>query len=675
MLKLSWRNKLIFFAVIVAIIPIAISGINIIGSTKDELKSSTNYELMSTAGQLAQDINTFYSNRWLAPLLLIRGGLESEELGAEEKAAFLSAAIKNIEDIVELALLFEIHPGEYVKAIETQKELFVLRLQKDSLDVIASLSPSTEEIIHLAGENLTIGSPRYIQTLDTWLVTMQLPINIAGAPSAILCAQIEMNRMRERVQNQPLSKNGRIIVIDASGKEIFDPEHHDLSYLKVVQDATDMLRTGSRAQGVTNYSRPTGEKVVGCYAFPLNLSWTIIAEINEKEAYVAVAKMLNTLTLWILFGLSIAVIGMSIFSRQISKPILRMSRAAEEISSGKFDVKVEYKANDEIGILGKSLVNMGKSLKENFEKIENQNRELEEYSRNLEEKVNLRTAELEEKNITLEHTLKKLKETQDQLIANEKLASLGALTSGIAHEIKNPLNFVNNFADLSTELVEELDLELSNCQFKINEKDINPMKEILENIKSNLTKISEHGKRADRIVHSMLQHSRGSRGEFQMTDLNSFIEQYVSFALESMRAKDSSFKLDVERSYDEKVGRININPPSLSQAILNIINNSIYATTVKKKTAGNEYVPKLSVNTKDLGEKIEVRFRDNGSGISKKIVGKIFEPFFTTKPAGEGTGLGLSLTFDIVAKMHKGELDVDSNEGQYTELIIALPKK
>lgn len=660
---------------VVAIIPIAISGINMIGSTKDELKSSTNYELMLTTGQLAQDINTFYSNRWLAPLLLIRSGLESEELGAEEKAAFLSAGIKNIEDIVALTLLFEIQPGEYVTAIETQKESFVLRLRNDSIDVAASLSPSKQEIVHLAGEQLTIGSPRYIQPLDVWLVTMQLPINIAGAPSAILCAQIEMNRMRERVQNQSLSKNGRIILIDDTGKEIFDTEHHDLKYLKVVQDATDLLRTGSRAQGVTNYRRPTGEKVVGCYAFPLNLSWAIIAEINEEQAYVAVAKMLNTLSLWILVGLSIAIIGASIFSRQLSNPILKMSRAAEEISSGQFDVKVEYKAKDEIGILGKSLVNMGKSLKENFEKIENQNKALEEYSRNLEEKVNLRTAELKEKNIALEDTLKKLKETQDQLIAHEKLASLGALTSGIAHEIKNPLNFVNNFAELSVELVEDLDLELTNSNLKMDEENHKLVQEILNNIKSNLTKISEHGKRADRIVHSMLQHSRGNRGEFQMTDLNTFVEQYVAFALDSVRAKDSLFSLSVERNYDELVGQVNINPPSLSQAILNIINNSIYATAEKKKKIGNEYIPTLIVATKDLGEKIELHFRDNGTGIPKKNVEKIFEPFFTTKPTGEGTGLGLSLSFDIIAKMHKGELKVDTAEGQFTEFVIILPKK
>jgi signal transduction histidine kinase len=674
MLKLNWHNKLIFFAVVVAIIPITISSSNMINSTKDELKSSTNYELMMTAGQLAQDVNTFYTNRWLAPLLLLRSGLESEELGAEEKAAFLSAGIKSIEDIVSLALVFEVQSGEYVTAIETQKESFVHGLQEKSIDIVENRSASIQEVVELKKRNMTIGIPRYLRPVDLWLVTMQLPVTISGAPTAILVAQIDMNRIRERVQSQPISKNGRILLIDDRGKEIFSIEDKSLTDLKVVQDATQMLLAGSRAQGVTTYTRPTGEKVVGCYAFPQDIHWAIIAEVNEKEAYVAVGKMLNSLLWWVLLGLAIAVIGAFIFSRQISKPILRMSKAAEEISSGQFDVKVDYKAKDEIGVLGKSLVNMGKSLKENFEKIENQNKELEEYSKGLEVKVNQRTAELKEKNITLEHTLIKLKETQDQLIVNEKLASLGALTSGIAHEIKNPLNFINNFAILSGDLVDELDEELKKENVEIKQDDRENIQDILGNLKSNVTKISDHGKRADRIVHSMLQHSRGNVGEFQQTDLNNFMDDCVTFTWDSMRAKDPSFSVSIQRDFDKALEKVNINPSSLSQVVLNIINNSVYAMKEKKKKTGGDYAPELRISTRDLGEQAEVRIRDNGPGIPKKHLEKIFEPFFTTKPTGEGTGLGLSLSHDIIVGMHKGEMKVETADGEFTEFIILLPK-
>ncbi len=472
-----------------------------------------------------------------------------------------------------------------------------------------------------------------------------------------------------------MAKNGRILLIDNTGREIFNVEHKDLKYLKVVQDATEMLQTGSRAQGVTSYVLPTGEKVVGCYAFPLDLYWAIIAEINEQEAYVAVGKMLNSLSLWVVLGILLAVSGAFLFSRQISRPILKMSKAAEEISSGRFDVTVEYQAKDEIGVLGKSLENMGQSLKENFEKIEKQNKELEEYSKGLEEKVNQRTAELQEKNIALETTLTKLKETQDQLIVHEKLASLGALTAGIAHEIKNPLNFINNFSILSADLVNELHEELDKQKEAMKTEDVENVQDILGSLKMNVTKISEHGKRADRIVHSMLQHSRGNTGEFQMTDLNNFIDEYANFACESMRAKDTKFGLKVDLDFDANVGKVNINPSSLSQVLLNIINNAVYATREKKLKLGDGYVPTLTITTKDLGDKVQVTLRDNGPGIPRKHVEKIFEPFFTTKPTGEGTGLGLSLSYDIIVRMHKGEFKVNTQEDQFTEFTIVLLKK
>ena len=674
MLKLNWHNKLIFFAVVVAIIPITISSLTMINSTKDELKSSTNYELMMTAGQLAQEINTYYTNRWLGPLLLLRSGLESEELGAEEKAAILSAGIKSIEDIASLALIFEVEPNQYVTAIETQKEEFVHRLQERGVDVAANLTASFPEVIELRQRGSNLGSPRFIPAVDTWLMTSLLPVKIAGAPTAILVAQIELNRIRERVQSQTVSKNGRIMLIDAKGRELFDVSGKPLNDLKVVQDATEMLSTGSRAQGVTSYTTPAGKKMVGCYAFPQDINWAIIAEINEDEAYVAVSKMLNSLLWWVLLGMAIAVAGAFIFSQHVSKPILTMSKAAEEISSGQFDVQVDYRANDEIGVLGKSLVNMGKSLKENFDKIEKQNRELEEYSKGLEVKVNQRTAELKEKNIALEKTLIKLKETQDQLIVNEKLASLGALTAGIAHEIKNPLNFINNFAILSGDMVDELSEELDKENDRISQEVMDEVQDLLNNLKMNVTKISEHGKRADRIVHSMLQHSRGNVGEFQETDMVPFLEDCVAFACDSLRAKDPLFKLDLQRDLTPVTGKVNINPGSLSQVIVNIVNNSIYALKEKKKKLGDQFQPDLRVSLHDNGEKVEIRIRDNGPGIAKKHVEKIFEPFFTTKPTGEGTGLGLSLSHDIIVRMHKGELNVETAEGEFTEFTILLPK-
>ncbi len=260
-----------------------------------------------------------------------------------------------------------------------------------------------------------------------------------------------------------------------------------------------------------------------------------------------------------------------------------------------------------------------------------------------------------------------LKTVQDNLVTQEKLASLGALTAGIAHEIKNPLNFVNNFSEISSELLDELKNELKNG----NKEDIN---EIVEDLQQNLDKITQHGKRADSIVKNMLLHSRGTSGDKILTDVNELLEQYVNLAYHGMRAQNKEFNITIEKSYDESLGKINIVPQDISRVFLNIINNACYAANAKKKESGNGFSPILKVSTRNLNDNVEIRIRDNGNGIPESIRAKLFNPFFTTKPTGEGTGLGLSLSYDIVTKVHKGEISFESKEGEFTEFIIIIPK-
>ena len=274
--------------------------------------------------------------------------------------------------------------------------------------------------------------------------------------------------------------------------------------------------------------------------------------------------------------------------------------------------------------------------------------------------------EVQKKNV--EETLTELKSTQAQLIHSEKLASLGELTAGIAHEIKNPLNFVNNFSEISRELLDEIEEELEK-----NDKE--EVLSIIEDLKQNLEKINQHGRRADSIVKGMLLHSRGSSGEKTLTDINDLLEQYVNLAYHGMRAKDKEFNVTIEKDYDETLEKINVVPQDISRAFLNIINNACYAANEKKKMTGDDFQPTLKISTKNLNDKIEIRIADNGSGIPNKIKDKIFQPFFTTKPTGEGTGLGLSLSYDIVTKVHGGELEVETKEGEGTEFIIKVPVK
>jgi signal transduction histidine kinase len=302
-------------------------------------------------------------------------------------------------------------------------------------------------------------------------------------------------------------------------------------------------------------------------------------------------------------------------------------------------------------------------------------KQLEEYNRTLEFKVEERTQQLQEKNQELASTLKKLKATQDQIIAQEKLASLGALTAGIAHEIKNPLNFVNNFAELSAELAEELLEEIENQKDNLDTETTEYIGEILNDLTQNVKKINEHGKRADNIVRGMLMHSGGKAGERQLTDINALLAEYVNLAYHGMRAKDSSFNITINSHYDDTIGSINVVPQNISRVFLNVINNACYSAHENKKELGEGFLPTLSVSTKNLGEQIEIRIQDNGKGIPDEIRDKIFNPFFTTKPTGQGTGLGLSISHDIIVQEHQGELKVNTEAGSYAEFVIVLPRR
>ncbi len=267
-----------------------------------------------------------------------------------------------------------------------------------------------------------------------------------------------------------------------------------------------------------------------------------------------------------------------------------------------------------------------------------------------------------------------LKAAQAQLVQSEKMASLGQLTAGIAHEIKNPLNFVNNFAELTVDLAKELTEELENLSDKLPEKNKEYLLEITNDIRSNAMKINDHGKRADSIVRGMLLHSRGKAGDKQPTDINAVLAEYVNLGYHGLRAQDNSFNIKIESAYDPQVGMINVVPQNISRVFLNIINNACYSTNQKKKELKDAYFPLLEIHTKNLSNKVEIRIRDNGKGIPQEIIDKIFNPFFTTKPAGQGTGLGLSLSYDIVVQEHHGEMKVESKEGEFAEFLITIPK-
>ena len=266
----------------------------------------------------------------------------------------------------------------------------------------------------------------------------------------------------------------------------------------------------------------------------------------------------------------------------------------------------------------------------------------------------------------LENTLAKLKTTQNQLVQSEKMASLGEMTAGIAHEIQNPLNFVNNFSEVNSELLDELKGELAtdNVQSAI---------EIANDVKENEEKINYHGKRADAIVKSMLQHSRSSSGKKELTDINALADEYVRLSYHGLRAKDKSFNAKFETEFDNSIDRIHVVPQEIGRVLLNLINNAFYAVSEKERQVNGSYEPTVWITTKKEEDKVKIEVKDNGNGIPQKVFDKIFQPFFTTKPPGQGTGLGLSLSYDIITKAHGGEFKVETKEGEGTVFIVTLP--
>jgi signal transduction histidine kinase len=373
--------------------------------------------------------------------------------------------------------------------------------------------------------------------------------------------------------------------------------------------------------------------------------------VTRRDASVRQAKLaVNASTAGGLFALILALSLTALIVHSIVAPLRQVEQGMTAITRGDLDAPIPLETRDEIGAMVAALRMLRGSLIER-DRLEREIRAARD---------------------TAESALQNLKAAQANLIQAEKMASLGQLTAGIAHEIKNPLNFVNNFSSLSVELIAELNEVLKSASLGDNVRQ--EVAELTGMLKDNLEKVVQHGKRADSIVKNMLQHSREGSGEHHPADINAIVDESLNLAYHGARAEKAGFSIALQRDLDPSAGMADVYPQEITRVLLNLISNGFYATTKRKVEVGGGFEPMLSATTKNLGDKVEIRIRDNGTGIPEEVREKIFNPFFTTKPTGEGTGLGLSMSYDIVVKQHGGSIDVETEPGLFTEFKIVLPR-
>ncbi|QOZ46800.1 HAMP domain-containing histidine kinase [Bradyrhizobium sp. CCBAU 53340] len=532
-----------------------------------------------------------------------------------------------------------------------RERLRVSRLAMDAIDSGVDLSSDpkfTEAVAHKV-----YYGPVYFRRESEPYMTLAL----AGArkDAGVSIAEVNLKLIWDIVSQIKVGAHGHAYVVDPEGRLIAHPDislvlrNTDMSGLAQVRAA--QAGGGVMPDALQEAVNIQGQKVLTAVAPIEPLHWTMFVELPVEEAYASLYASLQRLAIVLLAASVFAVLAGIFLARRMVGPIQALRSGAERIGGGDFSQRISIKTGDELEGLADQFNDMGSRLQESYADLEN--------------KVEQRTAELRQ-------SLNDLRSAQDRLVQTEKLASLGQLTAGIAHEIKNPLNFVNNFSSVSTELIDELNEVLQTASLDDKTKD--EVDELTGMLRGNLEKVVQHGKRADSIVRNMLLHSREGSGEHRPADINAIVEESLNLAYHGARAERPSFNVTLARDLDPTAGMVDVYPQEITRVFLNLISNGFYAAAKRKESAADGFEPTLSAATKNLGSRVEIRIRDNGTGIPPEVKEKMFNPFFTTKPAGEGTGLGLSMSHDIVAKQHGGTIDVSTEPGVFTEFIITLPR-
>jgi two-component system NtrC family sensor kinase len=489
---------------------------------------------------------------------------------------------------------------------------------------------------------------------------MTLSIAHAGRAPGVTSASVNLKLIWDVITAIQVGEAGYAYVTDSAGRLVAHPDMSlvlrgtDLSHLPQVARAVREARGAGGGATPATVAGPDGRAVLSAHASIPGLSWLVFVELPRREVLDPVlATLYQTLVLLgasVLFSLLLG----GWLARRMVVPIRRLQAGAQRLGEGDLGQRIAVTSRDEIGALAHRFNVMAERIQEAQE--------------TLEAKVADRTRELA-------RSLEDLRAAQDRLVQTEKLASLGQLTAGIAHEIKNPLNFVNNFSELSIDLVQELEDALAAAGPSLDPKLREDVADLAATVRDNLAKVVQHGRRADGIVRNMLAHSREGGGERRRVDFNALVEEALNLAYHGTRAEKPGFNIAVEKAFDPDVGQVELYPQEFTRVLLNVIGNGFHAMHKRRLDgAPDGFQPALSVTTRALPDAVEVRVRDNGGGIPDAVKARIFEPFFTTKPTGEGTGLGLSLSHDIVVKQHGGAIEVLTEPGGCTEFVVTLPR-
>jgi two-component system, NtrC family, sensor kinase len=548
-----------------------------------------------------------------------------------------------------------------------------LKLSRTAPDVVAGGADFSSNRCFIEAEaNGVCFGPVYFRNQSEPYMTVA--VAHAGHRAGVTTAEVNLKFIWDLINQMHIGRAGYAYVVDRRGRLIADPDlslvlrDTDWSHRPEVAAAL-ASRDGGVPISTAQIARAhDGAKVLSVFAPVPRLDWLVFVELPLGEALAPVYASLYRIAVLLALGLLLAVGLGTVLARRMVVPIRRLQDGADRLGSGIRSEPIEIRTGDEIEILAERFNQMAAKVRESYE--------------TLEAKVAARTEALQaseqtarEARFAAERALAELRRAQDRLVETQKLAALGQLTAGIAHEIKNPLNFVNNFAELSGELIDELQGALNDGGAALSTDVRSDIEDLVSTLGENLTKIVEHGKRADSIVKNMLLHSRAGTGDRRLCDLNGLVQEALNLAYHGARAEHPDFNVTLYREFDPRVGELELYAQELTRVLLNLFSNAFYAMRERQRGARDPgYSPTLSVATRVVDDAVEIRVRDNGPGISEEVRAKIFNPFFTTKPAGEGTGLGLSLSHDIIVKQHGGRLEVETEPGAFAEFIIALPR-